>query len=856
MIPVRLFVRNFMCYADDVPPLELEGIKLACLSGDNGHGKSALLEAITWALWGRARAKSDDELIHLGRSEMEVHLDFDLADVRYRVIRKRSIKRTGKKVSSVPTLELQVLGDAGYRTISGNSVHETQRKINETLRMEYETFINSSFILQNRADEFTVKPPAERKRVLADILGLQVYDELEERARELSRQCENERRELAVALREIEAELARKPDYEAQLTEVQKTVGQVEGEIRSADAVLWQLRERKKELDLKASQMADMRKQVQRLEREIEDARHKLAEENKRIESCRALLERREEIHGACARLEAARARHEVLTAKMGQLLKLHQNKSDLERQIQAASEALLRERDVLRSRVSELEQVVQRVPRWREEQARVAEQLRPLANAEAQRDEDRSRLQSAQSQIELLKALNRQRREDMTSLKERLEALSRAGAVCPLCETEIGQDGRRTLMAKLETEGRQIAQDYRTDDGKLKDLERDVAVLQLSLQRLDQVLKSKSELERRAAMLEKSLADGEAAEGRLKDLRPELDATERKLVEASYAVEQRRQLSEVEEQIRLLGYDRSEHEALRVEMETLAHYVQLMDELKNAETTVRSSREKVEMLTRSMESAQVTLAATNDMVAALGREIDALPEVLRGIAEAEASMERLQAKGREARERLGRVQQMLGHCRYLEKVRQEKTAAQARAAEQKLVYDELAAAFGKNGIQAMIIDGAIPEIEGEANALLSRMTDNRMHVSFETQREAKTTGGVIETLDIRIADELGQRAYELYSGGEAFRVNFAIRIALSKLLAHRAGARLQTLIIDEGFGTQDSLGRERLVECINSIADEFERILVITHIPDLKDAFPVRIDVVKTPEGSQILMN
>jgi exonuclease SbcC len=86
--------------------------------------------------------------------------------------------------------------------------------------------------------------------------------------------------------------------------------------------------------------------------------------------------------------------------------------------------------------------------------------------------------------------------------------------------------------------------------------------------------------------------------------------------------------------------------------------------------------------------------------------------------------------------------------------------------------------------------------------------------------------------------------------------VNFAIRIALSKLLARRAGAQLQLLVIDEGFGTQDAEGRERLVEAINSIQDDFQRILVITHIEELKDAFPVRIDVVKTAQGSQISLN
>jgi exonuclease SbcC len=124
------------------------------------------------------------------------------------------------------------------------------------------------------------------------------------------------------------------------------------------------------------------------------------------------------------------------------------------------------------------------------------------------------------------------------------------------------------------------------------------------------------------------------------------------------------------------------------------------------------------------------------------------------------------------------------------------------------------------------------------------------MTVRFETQRQTQR-GDVSETLEIRINDELGERPYEMFSGGEAFRINFAIRVALSKLLANRAGARLQTLFTDEGFGTQDTSGRERLVEAIQSIQDEFELIVVITHIDELKDHFPARIEVTKHSTGS-----
>ena len=101
MIPVKLSVRNFMCYRDNVPPLSFDGIHLACLSGDNGNGKSALIDAMTWALWGKARASSDDDLIYTGQVDMEVEFDFTVGQQMYRIIRKRS--KPKRRRSSRPT---------------------------------------------------------------------------------------------------------------------------------------------------------------------------------------------------------------------------------------------------------------------------------------------------------------------------------------------------------------------------------------------------------------------------------------------------------------------------------------------------------------------------------------------------------------------------------------------------------------------------------------------------------------------------------------------------------------------------------------------------------------------------------
>src|SRR6185437_5051836 len=89
MVPVRLRLRNFLSYREACDELDFTGLDFVCLSGENGHGKSALLDAITWALWGAARTSTDDDLIHRGCSEAEVELDFRVGEVLYRINRKR-----------------------------------------------------------------------------------------------------------------------------------------------------------------------------------------------------------------------------------------------------------------------------------------------------------------------------------------------------------------------------------------------------------------------------------------------------------------------------------------------------------------------------------------------------------------------------------------------------------------------------------------------------------------------------------------------------------------------------------------------------------------------------------------------
>jgi exonuclease SbcC len=286
--------------------------------------------------------------------------------------------------------------------------------------------------------------------------------------------------------------------------------------------------------------------------------------------------------------------------------------------------------------------------------------------------------------------------------------------------------------------------------------------------------------------------------------------------------------------------------------MKELAEFEERFRQLGEAEKLLEREQQGLAAAEENRGRWQQSAEEARKEVERLKAEVAEQPDVGPQLAEVRQRLEGLRDVERRQRQALGALQQEIDRCRALEEERRPKLETLNQAGSDKAIYDELATAFGKNGVQALIIDGALPEIADEANRLLSQMTNGRMSLTMSTQRETQR-GTVVETLDIKIADELGTRSYEMFSGGEAFRINFALRIALSRLLARRAGAPLPTLVIDEGFGTQDSAGRERLVEAIHAIQDDFRCLLVITHIDELRDAFPVRIEVTKTPEGSTI---
>ncbi len=1017
MIPRTLTLQNFMCYREGLPPLVLDGISIACLAGENGAGKSALLDAITWALWGASRLKSDDDLVALGATEMMVDLEFTLDGQDYRVIRRRIRGKRGGQSQ----LDFQIRDEQGWRSLTPGGIRETQQLIVRTLRMDYDIFANSAYLRQGHADEFTRKEPAKRKQVLADILGLGAYEDLESRAKERARTIDGQIRGLEGRIDELRRQAERCDILAEEVRAAEQRVADAQARAEAARQALEAAAARVQELETLRA-IRDDRQTRTRQHRTERDAQAQwLAQQMETRKRAEAWMARGAEIEEGISRLRAARSEVDRLALLRDEYDRLQERRAAAVQALAGAEHALrsdlrvaetqaqsLRERAAHRPRlVAELERLtahladqrpvaeavsVARTRRadltdrlrrvnellrrrtalegeiklkhdslvaTREEQKRVlrtlADQLKHEAHWRTELAEvlaERARLDEEMARLETLRSEERICAERIGGMRAECETIQRQGeqineklrllgpdvTVCPLCKSELGHDGIVHIQAEYERERQALRQQYaaakrnadqleaqlkrlRSDmrmaekrvaalpdlQGRIARLENDLArcdmlrLQQIEAQRLhddvamrllknDYELSAREELkridaeitalgtvealEREITAIDQQVARFENQQQELSRMQAQIDMLRReiqqidnadpalheqeqlvadltrRLVQSDFAHEERAALADIDSRIAALGYSREQFEQARAQVRDLTHWEEEFTRLQRAREWLAENEGELARAAERLQRLEAEIAADEE-------ELRHLDERLRDLAPAARARDDARARLDEYNRELLVRQKDLGERQADWRRAQEAVSALAEVEaqrqtllERKGLFDELTLAFGKKGIQAMLIEMALPELEREANRLLGRMTDNQMHLTFETQRDTKK-GDVAETLDIKIADALGTRVYDAYSGGEAFRLDFAIRIALSKLLARRAGARLETLIIDEGFGSQDARGRERLVEAIISVQSDFRRVLVITHIQELKDMFPVQIEIVKTPNGS-----
>lgn len=848
MIPLRLQIKNFMSYGEGVPPLELSGVRLACLSGDNGNGKTALLDAITWALFGETRASSEDDVIRLGASDTRVLLDFAVDGVKYRVHKAR-----GKRGGAI--WELQIWQEDGStRSLSGTNMSETKARIKSLLRMDYKTFLASGYLAQGRADEFARASVADRKKVLADILDLSRYERLEQMAKEKRADAEARELDAEREIRSIDAELLNEDGYAISLEDAQKRQAALEDEMARLQAEYESLLVQLQRLEESEEKAREYEARSREIVDEIAQNARALQELEKRIAQAETVLNRRAEIEAAYNALITVQERIGPLEQRYAQVLELEREAHSLEKQIRDEHDTLDRERYRLDCDVTGLEQEARDLVLCDAEVTRLEDEIARYGDPEARRRTAEDERAKADDILLTRKAEHGALRAQMDGLQKRINALRASDAsLCEYCGQPLPPAKRR-----------QAVQDAEADMAALQEQQESVAALgREARQRSDRLrqdaeraqteLRAISQLEAQRTLAAQQQLRLTERTKTLPDLRRRRDGFARRIAARDYAPEAQERLMQVSAQREKMERVAEELAAARAEREAHRDAERQLLHLQAAEQIRETEPPRADELRAQIARREAQIEKAKKVVADIRARTAALPTLRREQSEAAARISQTQSAAQATQREIGQYTSRLEHCAHLKGERVRREAERKASAKQKDLYKELVGAFGKKGVQALIIENALPEIQDQANLLLGRMTDGGMQIQLLTQREAKskTATGAIETLDIIISDDMGTRPYEMYSGGEAFRINFALRVALSRLLARRAGAPLQTLILDEGFGTQDPRGREAIVDALHAIADDFALILVITHIEELKETFPTRIEVVKGPNGS-----
>ncbi len=834
MIPVYLRLSGFLSYKDPVE-LDFSGFDLACISGANGAGKSSLLDAITWALFGQARRR-DDALINAHCNTAEVIFDFRYEGNLYRVQRSKPSGKTG-------LLEFFIRdGEQGWRPLTEHSLRETEAHIQRTLRMDYETFTNASFFLQGKADQFAQQRPGDRKRILTSILGLEMWETFRERAAERRRNLENDQAVLAGWLNEIDEELKEEEQRRTRLKELQDDLARWANLRQAKEAGLTALRGQAAALETQWQYVEMLQRQNQAVEQKIAAQQKALAERQAERQQYQQQLAAEPEINAAYQRWQAARAeleQWEQLSANFHQyelqrsepLLKIERERSRLEQEQRGLEEQLAKMVELQTSLPGLEGEIVAARKALEEANARLEQRLALEAEQQSLLD-TRAELQ----------AENKRMRDAMRELKERIDELNQvSGADCPLCGQPLSPEERSRLVLSLEAQGREMGDRYRQNLETLRQHEERYQMVERGIEELRQVESELRQQQRQVDPLEdrRQQIQAQWAEWQAGGA-ARMQTLERILKEEDYALDVRTELARINEALKDLGYDAAAHDAARrAEQEGRAS--------EEAYRQLEAARSALSPLEREIAGLEVQLAEDQKQA---GTQLQAYHQALEryeqdkanlpDLRQAEDEMFGIKEQEDRLRMQVGGALQAVEVLKTQKERREDLLGRQEEYQRQVAQLKVLERAFGKDGVPALLIEQALPEIEAQANEILDRLARGGMSVRFATQKDYKDKNreDKKETLDILISDSAGMREYEMFSGGEAFRVNFAIRLALSRVLAQRAGARLQTLVIDEGFGSQDAEGRQRLIEAINLVRPDFAKVLVITHLEELKDVF------------------
>ncbi|GLC26067.1 AAA family ATPase [Roseisolibacter agri] len=773
---VGLRMVNFRQHADSALTF---GSGLTGIIGANGSGKTTVLEAIAWALYGNAAARGTRDSIRFVRAQpraaVRVELEFDLAGHRYRVVR------------GLTSAELYLDGAAAP---IANSITGVGELLQRRLGMTRSEFFNTYFTGQKELNVMAAMGPSERAQFLSRVLG---YERLRA-AQNLAR----ERRKLVVA--EQAGLRAGMPDADA----VWRQLSEAESRLAAA-RTLAEATERRR--DESSARLARVAPEWERAQGERERLQEILGELRVAEGEEQALLREMDRAGRELADVAGARADLERLAQRLAPLPTLRETLARLDELATAEGrrEAL---RDSERALVEDLSRLDERRTRLAsaadfERETLAQLEVRRTESEAAQAEHDRERTawvrdqQEAQTKREALRA----QFADVQQQRDQLEKLG-PESPCPTCTRPLGA----SFQTVLDSLDEQLATLFSTGKyfrSRVEELEAEPAAVTQLGQRRRALATEVQQLERRLAKCQAAVQELAQIDRELGQRRERLDAVRADLAELP------------------TGYDAARHALVRDEVAELAP---LEQQKARAEALV--SREAQTQAVRDRVTA--ALAQVRDRIAALGERRLGVAITEEQYAELRGAHERAEAEARAAElaavQAHGEARGAREALETAETARRELAKVQARLdalQAEKRLHDELDRAY--SDLRTDLNFQLRPELSELASQFLDDLTDAR-YSAMELDDQYNV-----------VVQEDGVPK-PVISGGEEDLANLVLRLAISQMIADRAGQSFSLLILDEVFGSLDETRRANVVELLRRLHDRFEQVIVITHIEDVRE--------------------
>ncbi len=772
----RLRLLNFRQHVDS--DIEFDS-GLTGIIGPNGAGKSTILEAIAWALYGGNTARGGNESIRFSRaaprSSVRVELEFELAGHRYRVVRGLSMA------------ELYL--DGGEQPIA-NSLTTVAEMLQRRIGMTRTEFFNTYFTGQKELAVMQALSASERAQFLSRVLG---YEKLRS-AQEL---CVARRKELVSEITGLRAGM---PEREAVERQEQESAAARTDAVRRVDGTTRLEAETREALDAVAPKWLAAqtgRDERQRLETEEATVETELA----------ALLRAEQRVTAEVAEVAEARA---ALTPRLPDVEAFEPVRLALEAQRALAvhdgrRRALLETQRALRDEVQALREQhdkLQVAPAM-EEQVTVDLEDRRTALEDAQGKLEARRTEWVRDRQEVetrLKAL-REQYADLRDQREKLLKLGEEGE-CPTCKRPLGEHFRDVLDV-LERQSETVQADgsyFRSRLDQLETMPADIAHLDELRKRLQLDV---GQLERRLAKVQEGVSQFARVGRELATKNERLVATTQELASIP------------------AGYDEARHRALEAEHARLVESTTIANRLSTRIEREPALLREAEAHARQRAALRERLGAARTRLAELRFPEEDYAELRRvhdEVAAAFAETSRAAAAARAARDLAD--------------------AAVARAAEARAEYDRLA-----GRVEALERDRRLHE------ELHRAYSDLRTDLNFALRPELSELASAFltELTDARYTELELDDKYRLLvledgvpkpviSGGEEDLANLVLRLAISQMIAERAGQSFSLLVLDEIFGSLDDVRRQNVLALLRGLQDRFEQVIVITHIEGVRD--------------------